>query len=151
MFPNLRKPIVYGIFASTILLGVYFLVLTLVSGWNYAQSQFFTYWYFITGLAIGFGIQIALYSYLRNLIKSGSGGRGVLGVTGTASTAAMLSCCAHYLTNLIPILGTVGAVTFVVQYQVEFFWVGILFNIGGIVYISNRIVTFLAEGAHPVR
>ncbi len=66
----------------------------------------------------------------------------VVGVSGTTSTAAMISCCAHYLANLLPILGTVGIVTFVAQYQVELFWVGLLFNLGGIFYIANRVLKF---------
>lgn len=136
------KPIFYGICASAILLGVYFVVLTFVSGWSFALSQFSDFWYFIVALAAGFGVQIGLYTYLRNLIKGMHGEGKVLGVTGTTSTAAMISCCTHYLANLLPILGTVGIVTFVAQYQVEFFWVGLLFNIGGIVYIGSKIIKF---------
>lgn len=136
------KPIFYGILASMILLGVYFAVLTLISGWNFAQNQFSSFWYFIISLAIGFGIQIGLYTHLRGLIKGMHGEGKVLGVTGTTSTAAMISCCAHYLANILPILGAVGIVTFVAQYQVELFWVGLLFNLGGIFYITNKIIKF---------
>lgn len=130
---------VYGILASGFLLGIYFVVLTLVSGWDFAQGQFSTFWYFIISLAIGFGIQIGLYFYLKNLITGKHGEGKILGVTGTTSAAAMISCCTHYLANLLPILGVAGAVTFVAQYQVELFWVGILFNLGGIFLIASRI------------
>ncbi|KKR35658.1 MAG: Phenylalanine-tRNA ligase beta subunit, partial [candidate division CPR2 bacterium GW2011_GWC1_39_9] len=50
------------------------------------------------------------------------------------------------LVNLVPVLGVTGLVTFVTQYQVELFWVGILFNLGGIVYITSRIIKFSARG-----
>ncbi len=137
------KPIFYGIIASVTLLGVYFAVLSLVSGWSFAQSQFASFWYFIVSLAIGFGIQIGLYGHLKGLIKNGDHGEGkVLGVTGATSTVAMISCCTHYLANLLPILGAVGIVIFVAQYQVELFWVGLLFNLGGIFYITNKIIKF---------
>jgi Cu+-exporting ATPase len=139
------KPILYGVLASVILLAVYFAVLSLVSGWGYAQSQFVSFWYFIVSLAMGFGIQIGLYTYLISLVKGKHGEGKILGVTGTTSTVAMISCCTHYLANLLPILGTVGIVTFVAQYQVEFFWVGILFNLGGIVYMARRVVAFSAK------
>lgn len=128
--------------ASFILLGLYFAVLTLVSGWSYALDQFFDFWYFIVSLAIGFGVQIGLYVHLKNLVRGGPANGKVLGVTGTASTAAMISCCTHYLANLLPILGIAGAVTFVAQYQTELFWVGILFNLAGIAYMANRIFKF---------
>ena len=137
-----KKPILYGALASAILLGVYFAILTLVSGWSFAQSQFAQYWYFIMSLVVGFGIQIALYQYLKGLVYSGQGMGKVVGVSGTTSTAAMISCCAHYLVNLVPVLGVTGIVTFVAQYQIELFWVGILSNVVGIGYMANRIMKF---------
>ncbi len=142
MTNNITKPVLCGTLASTILLGVYFTALTLVSGWSFAQDQFADYWYFITSLAIGFGIQIALYQYIKGLVHSGRGMGKVVGVSGTASTAAMISCCAHYLVNLVPILGVTGLVTFVTQYQVELFWVGLISNIFGIGYMATRINKF---------
>ena len=142
MSSHVTKSILYGTFASVILLGVYFAVLSLVSGWGFAQSQFATYWYFIVSLAIGFGIQIALYQYLKSLVHSGRGLGKVVGVSGTTSTAAMISCCAHYLINLVPILGVTGLITFVTQYQVKLFWVGIFFNLAGIGYMVKRIIKF---------
>jgi Cu+-exporting ATPase len=140
------KSTLYGILASGLLLGVYFVVLTLVSGWNFAQDQFLDFWYFIVSLAIGFGIQIGLSMYLKDLIKGKRSEGKMLGVTGVTSTTAMVSCCTHYLASLLPILGTVGIVTFVAQYQIELFWVGILFNLGGIAYIANKIFEFFTQG-----
>src|SRR3989339_1167286 len=142
MTNNIAKPALYGIIASTILLGVYFAVLTLVSGWSFAQSQFADFWYFIISLVVGFGIQIGLYQYIKTLVHSGQGMGKVVGVSGTTSTAAMISCCAHYLVNLIPILGVTGLATFAAQYQVKLFWVGIFFNVAGIVYMVNKIIKF---------
>ena len=136
---NLTKPIFFGALASIALLGAYFAVLTLISGWGFAQSQFTQFWYYIVILALGFGIQIGLYVHLKNLI-TGAGGGGVLGVTGATSTAAMVSCCTHYLANLLPILGAAGLVTFASAYQIELFWAGILFNLGGIAYMSRTII-----------
>ncbi|OGI60947.1 hypothetical protein A2814_02575, partial [Candidatus Nomurabacteria bacterium RIFCSPHIGHO2_01_FULL_38_19] len=112
---NITKPILYGILASSVLLGVYFVILTLVSGWNFTQEQFVSYWYFVVSLAVGFGIQIALYQYIKGLVHSGQGMGKVVGVSGTTSTAAMISCCAHYLVNLVPILGVTGIATFAAQ------------------------------------
>ena len=135
-------PVLYGTLASTILLGVYFAVLTLVSGWSFAQNQFATYWYFIVSLALGFGIQIALYQYIKSLVHEGLGMGKIVSVSGTTSTAAMISCCAHYLVNLVPILGVTGLVAFAAQYQVKLFWFGLLSNGIGILYIANRIIKF---------
>ena len=59
---NIAKSIIYGIFASVILLGVYFVVLTLVSGWGFTISQFFTFWYFIVSLAMALAFKSAYIS-----------------------------------------------------------------------------------------
>lgn len=142
MPPSIGKSIFYGTIASIILLGIYFTALTLVSGWGFAQSQFVSFWYFIVSLALGFGVQIGLYSHLRGLIKKSHGEGKILGVTGATSTAAMISCCTHYLVNILPVIGAVGIITFVAQYQVELFWIGPLFNLGGIFYIANKIIRF---------
>src|SRR3990167_5601074 len=142
MLNKTTKSILYGILASLILLVVYFAILTLVSGWIFALEQFASYWYFVVSLAVGFGVQIALYQYIKSLVHSGKGMGKVVGVSGTTSTSAMISCCAHYLVNLVPILGVTGLATFAAQYQVKLFWVGIFFNIAGVVYMINRIIKF---------
>jgi len=41
---------------------------------------------------------------------------------------------------VLPVLGIAGIATFVAQYQVELFWVGVLFNAGGIAYMGNKIL-----------
>lgn len=69
-------------------------------------------------------------------------GRGTVAVTGTTSTFAMISCCAHYLANIAPILGIAGALFLIAQYQVKIFWVGLAFNIFGIMFLGNKISQF---------
>lgn len=156
MANSIAKPILYGALAGAILLGIYFAVLTLVSGWSFTESQFATYWYFIVSLAAGFGIQISLYSYLRELVypvRLSAISNGVtnssmvmkdktVAVTGMTSTLVMISCCAHYLANIVPILGIAGALTIIVEYQTEIFWVGLALNTFGIAFIGNKIIKF---------
>jgi len=138
----LRKSAYRGLFALFAILSIYFLILSLVSGWSFALEQFIQFWYYIVSLAFGFGIQFGLYSYLKEIVKQqGSTGK-VLATTGATSTTAMISCCAHYLTNILPILGVTGAITFISQYQVQFFWVGLFFNFLGISYMANSIRKF---------
>ena len=139
---TITKSVVYGGGSALALLGVYFAVLTFVSGLSFVLEQFSTFWYLVVSLAVGFGIQIALYQYLKGLVHSGQGMGKVVGVSGTTSTAAMISCCAHYLVNLVPILGVTGLVTFVAQYQVELFWVGLAFSALGIAFMVLRITKF---------
>jgi YHS domain-containing protein len=134
-----------GVLAAVALLGLYFGLLTSLSGWSYTSEQFRDYWPFITALAIGFGIQVGLFGYLRRVVHEAQSGK-VVAVTGTTSGAAMVSCCTHYLVNLLPALGATGVVSLVGQYQVELFWVGLAANLAGITYMGRRIVAF----AHAV-
>ena len=147
---NLVNASVAGFGASLALLAVYFGLLTLVSGWTFTVEQFGSFWPYIVALATGFGIQIALYLYLRRVV-SGSPAHGkVVAASGATSTAAMVSCCTHYLANLLPIVGAAGLVTLATQYQVELFWLGLVFNVAGIAYISSKVAAATKEHARCV-
>jgi Cu+-exporting ATPase len=134
------RPLAAGIFAFTFLLGLYFGLLALVSGWEFTLEQFAMYWYFVVALAAGFGIQIGLYFHLRQLTQHGGGSGSVVAVSGGTSTAAMISCCTHYLANVLPVLGATGLVALVAQYQAELFWVGLVFNLAGMVYVGRKVL-----------
>ncbi len=141
------RPASFGLLAFGLLLAMYFALLTLVSGWQFTLSQFSEFWYYIVPLGAGFGLQVALYVRLRDMLIHSTHARTVMAASGTTSSAAMISCCAHYLVNIAPVLGASGLVTFATQYQVEFFWVGLAFNAAGIAYIANRLRTAAREHA----
>jgi P-type Cu+ transporter len=142
------RPAGFGVLAFGLLLAAYFGVLTLVSGWKFTVGQFSEFWYYILPLGAGFGLQVALYVRLRQLLLHQSkDARAVMAASGTTSTAAMISCCAHYLVNIAPVLGATGLVTFAAQYQVEFFWLGLAFNAAGIAYIGNNLWNATKEHA----
>ena len=135
------KPLAVGALAMLAMLAVYFGVLTLVSGWDFTLSEFFKYWYYVVALALGFGIQLGLYIDLRQrLAQHHTGGKMVV-ASGATSTGAMLACCTHYLANILPVIGAAGVVTLAAQYQVELFWVGLAFNLAGIIFIGSRIIS----------
>jgi hypothetical protein len=69
--------------------------------------------------------------------KRGAAG-AVAASTGT-STAAMLACCAHHLTDILPVIGLSGAAVFVNQYKTPFLWLGIAMNAVGIGYMLWQI------------
>ncbi|HSQ82689.1 MAG TPA: hypothetical protein VLU54_16415 [Casimicrobiaceae bacterium] len=140
-------PLVWGAVAFTALMAIYFGVLTLVSGWSFTLGQFTQYWYYIVPLGVGFALQVGLFVRLRELVAGAAGTKTVMATSGTTSAAAMVSCCTHYLVNLASILGAAGLVTFVSQYQVQFFWVGLAFNAAGLAYIGRRLAAAAKEHA----
>ena len=136
------KAAAMGALATAGLLGFYFLILSLASDWAFTVDQFVTFRYYIVSLAMGFGIQIGLYTYLRSATRSHCSSGKVVVVSGTASTVAMISCCAHYLANVLPVIGAAGLITLAGQYQVELFWVGLASNAAGILYVTSKVVRF---------
>lgn len=136
------QSIFFGLAAGLFLLSLYFSVTTFISGWNFTQAQFFSFWFYLIALAAGFGTQVGLYAYLKKAIHRQNGAGKVLAASGTTSTLAMVSCCAHYLVNIAPLLGIAGALTVLAEYQLQFFWVSLAFNLAGILYIANKIVKF---------
>src|SRR3989339_1387281 len=133
----MRKPIIFGFGANLILLFLYFLVLSIISGWDFAVSQFKGNWYWIIGLTTGFGTQIGIFTYLRVLHQAKVSGK-IVAASGTTSTIAMISCCAHYLVNILPVIGISGLAVFLGQYQTELFIVGAVSNLAGISYLLSK-------------
>ena len=129
-----------GAAASTAaLFGIYLGTLTLLSGWDFAASQFAEFWPYIVALSLGFGAQVGLFLQMRQLAADHHHAHHMLAASGTTSTAAMLACCTHYVANFVPLLGTVGLVTLVAQYQSELFWIGLAFNAAGLAYLASRL------------
>ena len=135
--PAVLRTAAGGLVASTVLLGVYLAILTLVSGWQFTIDQFVEWRPFVLALTIGFGVQIGLFVYLVSASDAAGSGK-VVATTGATSTIAMVSCCTHYLVNLLPVLGATGLVGFVGQYQAELFWFGIVSNLAGVAYLGSR-------------
>ncbi len=128
-----------GAGATVMLFVVYGVIVMFVSGLNFVVTQFLQYWYFIVSLAIGFGTQIGCYVYLKKISHHAGVSRGIVAGTGTTSTLAMISCCTHYLATVIPALGAFGIASVADKYQVGFFWVGIVFNVWGIIFMAWKI------------
>ncbi|HJS36600.1 MAG TPA: hypothetical protein VJ789_00555 [Burkholderiales bacterium] len=142
----IARPAGFGAAAFGALLALYVVALTLVSGWTFTAEQIAEFWMYIVPLAAGFGLQVALYMRLREVVSRAKEAGAVVAASGTTSTAAMVSCCAHYLANAAPVLGASGLVAFAAHYQVELFWVGLAFNVAGIAYMGAKL--YRATKAH---
>ena len=143
--PMVARSIAKGIAGTIALFTLYFTIVSFISGWDFALDQFASLWYFIVGLAGGFGIQVGLYSYLKAAAHNRAAAGEVVAVSGTTSTVAMISCCAHYAANILPILGITGALSLIGQYQVQLFWVGLAANVFGIAYIVRKVISIARQ------
>jgi Cu+-exporting ATPase len=141
----LVKSLSWGAAWFGLMLALFFGVVSLVSGRNFTLEKIPLFRYFILALALGFGVQVGLYTTLRQPVGQKKMSGKMVAASGPTSTAAMVSCCAHYLVNILPVLGVTGFVTLVAQYQVELFWLGLAFNVAGILYIAPKVVKAYKE------
>lgn len=122
-----------GSLASVGLLALYAVTMTLLSGVDAAIEQFRALWYLMVPLAIGFGIQVGLYTKLKQRMKSLPAGRqGMMVGSGTSASVGMLACCAHHATDVLPILGLSALATLLGQYQKPILIVSLIINLIGI-------------------
>ena len=131
------RSLAVGAIAALGLLAFYLVVITLAQDWTHAVQQLAEDRWFVAAIVAGFGTQAGLFRYLRGLHGHVTAA-GVAASTGT-STTAMLACCAHHLTEVLPILGLSGATIFLDLYKTPLLWLGIGMNIVGIAYLSRQI------------
>ncbi|MFQ5614859.1 MAG: hypothetical protein ACE5GO_00085 [Anaerolineales bacterium] len=79
---------------------------------------------------------MALYTILKKRLfipvaDTGPSGK-LTRAGGTTSTLAMVACCAHHVTDVLPILGLSAAATFLAEYQTLFMLVGLGTTLVGI-------------------
>lgn len=139
----MRKEILSGLAGFFGLLFFYFLVMTLASrSWPATISQFKELWYWMIILSTGFGIQIGLFSHLKNIVKNSQMTHGSEAIAATStgtSAASMIACCAHHLSEVLPIIGLSGFAIFLTRYQIPLIIFGIAMNGFGIFYMVRTI------------
>ena len=143
------KPIIFGILGGLSLLSIYFIILSLANSFSHAIEQFVDFWYWIILLVIGFGIQVGLYTFIRASLKAKQMASATAEVTtaGGLSTGAMIACCAHHSTDVLPILGLSAAALFLSQFQTLFMVIGVLSNLIGI----NLMLKIIQDNSINVR
>lgn len=130
---------IIGLSAALLMLALYGVVVSVLSGWGSMLEQFRHYWYFLVPLWVGFGVQIGLYSALRQTVRSCASSRAAVTASGTTSTAAILACCTHYLGSLVPALSLGGLVSIVAHYQTELFGLALAANLFGLAAVGKKL------------
>jgi hypothetical protein len=132
-------PLGAGIFGAAFLTTVYFGIVSLVESPEHAVDFFWQDLWFVIPIILGFGVQVTLFVILKMklfLPVSYIGPSGpIVGASGTTSTIAMAACCAHHLTDVLPILGLTAAATFMAEYRLAFMVFGLGTTISGIAYM----------------
>jgi copper chaperone CopZ len=135
------RSVFFGLVGAAGLLILYLGLVSLAEGWTHAVELFVEDAWIVGPILIGFGVQVSMYTYLKTVIHAAAKGTGALaGAGGGTSTAAMVACCAHHVTDVLPLLGLSAAATFLADYRIPFMLVGLVTNLIGISVIGYLIV-----------
>ncbi len=135
-----RAGFVWAAAAALGLLSVYVLVLGLANSLQHVVDEFLRLWPWMSALTVGFATQVGLFGYARAAMRGGrAAGSGAVAATGGTSTLSMVACCAHHLTDVLPLMGLAGAAFFLAAYQQLFLLLGVLSNLVGLVYVMGVI------------
>ncbi len=136
----MKRHIIIGSGAAALLIIIYLGIITLAQDWTHALEQTAELWYWVLALAGGFGIQAGLFSFVRQSIRERRAATtGSVAASGGISAGSMAACCAHHLSDILPLLGLSGVAIFLTQYQLFFIVVGVVSNIIGITIMLDTI------------
>ena len=138
-------PVGAGLLAILGLAAVYFGIVSWAESPRHALDLFWQDRWIVIPILLGFGVQAGLYTVLKlrlYLPVAATGPSGPLvGAGGTTSTVAMVACCAHHFTDVLPVLGLTAAAALLAQYRIAFMLVGLgttMTGIGVMVFILMR-------------
>jgi len=115
-------PIAAFLTGSALIAGIYFGILIWAQGVDAVPSVFLPNRWYVIPIWITFGIQAALYSILRFRlfapIRSTNHAGTLMGTSGGTSLTAMVACCIHHVTDVLPVLGLSAAATFLTRLRI---------------------------------
>jgi hypothetical protein len=137
-------PIGAGILGASLLTAIYFGIVSWAESPEHALEFFWQDRWIVFPIIIGFGIQAALYIILKKglfLPVANMGASGAMtGAGGSTSTLAMVACCAHHVTDVLPILGLTAAAAFLAEYRQAFMLLGLGTTILGIIFMLGILI-----------
>jgi hypothetical protein len=130
-------PLAAGLVGAALLMLLYFGIVSWAESPQHAIELFWEDRWIVMPIILGFGGQMALYVILKKQLfvpVTHTGPSGALtGAGGSMSTMAMVACCAHHVTDVLPILGLTAAAAFLAEYRMAFMLVGLGTTLLGIV------------------
>jgi hypothetical protein len=129
-------PVSVGLLGSLGLAILYFAIVTWAESFDHAAQLFWEDRAIVLPIILGFGVQLGLYTVLKKRLfgpihETGPSG-AITGASGGISAAAMVACCAHHVTDLLPLVGLTAAATFLAEYRVAFMLIGLGTTVAGI-------------------
>lgn len=135
-----RNPLGFGLLGMAGLMLLYLGLVSLAEGWAHAVELLLEDAWIVGPIMLGFGVQMGLYGYLRGIQTAIRGAGAMAGAGGGTSTVAMAACCAHHLTDVMPLLGLSAGAAFLAEYRTPFMVFGLLTNLIGIAVMVVLII-----------
>lgn len=158
--PRVRRylpPVAAGTLGALLLAGLYFAIVSWAESPDHALELFWDDRLIVIPIILGFGVQVALYTVLKMrlfvpVVNTGASG-ALTGAGGGMSAAAMVACCAHHVTDVLPLVGLTAAATFLAEVRIPFMLVGLGTTVLGIavmltILIRERRRAFKVAFAH---
>src|SRR5512135_1625971 len=112
-YSRIMLPIGAGMAGSVFLAGLYIGLVSWAESFQHAVEFLWQDRWIVSPIILGFGVQVALYVILKKRLfipvdrigpSSVKNIFGVMtGASGATSTIAMVACCAHHVTDVLPI------------------------------------------------
>ncbi len=134
---------------ASILLHVFYVLVILLSSSSYEHllDLIREDGAFVGAITVGFGVQIALFRYLRHGMHHVSRSATVVGASGSGtSTIAMVACCLHHVADIAPIAGLTGAALFLSEYKRDLMGFGLAMMLLGILWMLGLILYHRRHG-----
>lgn len=129
-------PLVAGLGGALLLTSLYFGIVSWAESMEHALEFFWQDRWIVFPIVLGFGVQSALYVILRMHlyipVNIGHHSGILTSASGMTSTVAMVACCAHHVTDVLPVLGLTVVAAFLAEYRTVFMLVGLGTTLVGI-------------------
>ena len=139
---RLAWPIAGGLLGALALTALYLGLVTLAESWTHALDLVREDAPFVVPIILGVGIQVGLFVYMKRGLHLPDSTRTAGALTGAGtgtSTLAMVACCAHHVTDVLPLVGLSAAAVFLAEYKVWFMAVGLATNLIGIAVMLHLL------------
>ncbi|MFV1859148.1 MAG: hypothetical protein ACC647_07340 [Anaerolineales bacterium] len=141
---RMRLPLVVGVLGSLGLALLYFAIVSLAESPEHALDLAWQDRFIIGPIILGFGVQLGLYAILKTgaYVPTGAPPKSgaLTGASGGISATAMVACCAHHVTDVLPLVGLTAASAFLAEYRIPFMLVGFATTVIGILVMGYAIL-----------
>lgn len=148
----LKNPFIFGGAAGLLVVLFNISIASLAEGsFEKGYEVFLANGIFVYLIPLAVGVQMGLFRYHRNMISGNVSGSEKVGMAGSAaSSLAMLACCLHHVSDLLPAVSFILATSsFLTEYKDAIIIIGLSFNLAGSTYIARAILkdrSVIAEG-----